>query len=133
VLLPLIERRFGIWRRIGQLQCVIVGVEAVVEWHLGGFAPRRACAVGDVANDLQEPSFRVAAPIGVEIDDGAQHRILNHVLSPSSIAEQPARQIVGGIEMRQDGLLERCGRPLITGLFWQRQSSGPHKAECLTA
>ena len=42
--------------------------------------------------------------------EGAQTRLLGHVLGVALVADQPAREIIGRIEMRQDGLIESWRR-----------------------
>ena len=54
-----------------------------------------------VAHDAQQPWPRLLAAKGVEVAQRAQHRLLRQILRRHRIARQPAREAVGGVEMRQ--------------------------------
>jgi TolB-like protein len=69
-------------------------------------AVARLPAVGGVPNDLEQPAFGIAVSIGVEITQRPQKRLLHDIAGIGIVAHQPARQRVGGIEMRQYDPLE---------------------------
>src|SRR5258706_465399 len=58
-----------------------------------------------VAHDGEKPRPRLAAQ-AVEEAVGAQHRLLHYVLRVVIVARQPAREVIGRVEMRQHQLLE---------------------------
>jgi hypothetical protein len=61
-----------------------------------------------VAHDSQEPGTAVAAAEPAKELERAQAGLLDHVLRVGVVARQPARQIVSGVHMRHDALLEAC-------------------------
>src|SRR4051812_4732768 len=54
-----------------------------------------------IADDREQPRPRVTSAKPVEAPIGAQYRLLNDVVSVSGRTRQPARKIVGRVEMRQ--------------------------------
>src|SRR5438128_2673050 len=79
-----------------------------------------------VANDRQQPSSpRVAMKASKELDR-PQGRFLDDVLGVVIVAGQPAREVIGRIQMRNDYLLEAC--EVIFGSqrsIFQRRDSRP--------
>src|SRR5438477_1969748 len=75
------------------------------------------------SHNREKPRPRLAAQ-AVEEAVGAQHRLLHYVLRVVIIARQPAREVIGRVEMRQhhllesslglaQGLVQRCGNGLV--------------------
>ena len=59
-----------------------------------------------VANDREQPRARIAAPEGPEEAERAQIRLLHDILRIRLALEQPAREVVGGIQVGQEDALE---------------------------
>jgi hypothetical protein len=62
--------------------------------------------VAGIANNLEEPSARIAAVKTVKKLEGTQVGLLYHVLRIFGIAGYPTRQVVGGVQMRQNRFLK---------------------------
>src|SRR6185295_1609446 len=60
-----------------------------------------------VAHDREQPGAGVSPGEGMEVLERAQIRFLHHVLRLVLVARQPAREAVGGVEMRQGDLFEQ--------------------------
>jgi hypothetical protein len=59
-----------------------------------------------VAHDSQEPRPCIVAVQRADVFECAQASLLYHILGVVGIARQPTRQIVRGVEVRQDQLFE---------------------------
>src|SRR5260370_37011867 len=70
---------------------------------LGGMLPL-AQAVECFAQNREQPAFAAPTAEAAEEPEGAQIRFLHHVLGEVIVAGQPAREVVGHIEMRQRDL-----------------------------
>ena len=78
-----------------------------VKGRLGGLAAVFAePIVKGVSHDAQEPRPSVAPAEAVEELEGTEEGVLGDILGIRVIPEKPAGQIVGGVHMRQDGLLK---------------------------
>ncbi len=113
----------------------------VAPHRLGGLGRLRAAIVGDedepagavlldpaqegVAHDAEQPDPDVRAAKRIEIAERAQIGVLQHVLGVGRVAREPAREIVGRVEMRQRQKLEAAvvGRPARPGILVARSTS----------
>jgi len=92
-------QRFG-GRRIGR-QGVLV--------QFGSVLVRTILAepgVAIIADNLKKPGAGIASTEARKETIGAQHGFLGSIFSVGTIAKEPASQIEGGVEVRQDALLE---------------------------
>ena len=64
--------------------------------------PVAAPAITRVADDSEEPRTPISADKCSEVSKGSERRLLHHIFRIVFIAHQPARQPIGGIEMRND-------------------------------
>jgi hypothetical protein len=62
--------------------------------------------VARIAHDGQQPDSTVRAMKAIEESERAQKRLLHQVFGVVPVACQPARQVIGGIQVRQKGLLK---------------------------
>src|SRR5207249_11374934 len=62
--------------------------------------------VTSIAHNLQKPGARIATVESTEKTVGAEHGLLSNVFAVSAALEDPPREIEGGIEVRQNELLE---------------------------
>src|ERR1700740_2664514 len=62
--------------------------------------------VARVANNLQQPSARVDSVKTCDKSKRSHHGFLRHVFGVGAVAQQPARQVEGGILMRHDQSVE---------------------------
>ena len=109
-------RRFGESAGIGHRAAVLRLVEASsTPRRLAGADPVQA----GVAHDGDEPGLRRRALHGVEEAKGTQARILDDVLGAAVVAQEPARQVVGGVEVHQHRRLE----PVLPRRFTHRGSA----------
>src|SRR5262249_58042797 len=56
----------------------------------------------DVAYDRQPPGPRAAAGIAIDVPDHSEKGVMDRIFGFVAAAQQPAGQVVGGVEMRQD-------------------------------
>jgi hypothetical protein len=99
------SRKFGIGRFVHEGGIVIRRI-LLRQRHmhlLPCLSDRRKKAI---ANNRKQPRLRVASPKPIEAPVGAQYRFLNDVVSRLRRTREPTRQIVGGVEVRQDLRLE---------------------------
>jgi len=61
---------------------------------------------GRRANNSQQPGARIPASEGAKVSKGPQARLLNHILRIIAVPDEPAREVVGRIEMRKNDVLE---------------------------
>ena len=59
--------------------------------------------IESIPDNFQEPGTRIAATEAGKESESAQVCFLDYVLGVLLIARQPAREVVGGIKMRQPG------------------------------
>src|SRR5436190_2153246 len=74
-----------------------------------------------IAHDAEQPCAAVLAFEAVEEAEGAQKRFLRHVLGIALIARQPAREVVGRIQVRGEEHLETLNPACLVqaqGLLW---------------
>ena len=90
------QQRFGI--RLWSGAAVLLFIERVGRRLKAVAAP----AITGVANDSEEPDTPIRAVECSEVSKGSQGRLLHDVFRVVFIPHQPARQPIGGAEMRKD-------------------------------
>jgi len=84
---------------------------AALERHQLSWPVALEPAVAGAAHDPQQPALGVAFAIAVEIAECPQKGLLHHIGSIGVVARQPARERIGGVEMRQRHPLEPAALP----------------------
>ncbi len=85
-----------------------VGDHGIVGQGLEGDVALVACDEGEggVADDLEKPGESVAAAEGVEIFESAHGGFLDYIVGVGIIAEDPVREVIRRIEVREYGIFE---------------------------
>src|SRR5437870_4449917 len=100
---------FGRWpgiRLLVEPTTLVCAEAALMHDERDSSARSRHRSPAAVANDRKQPrSGRSAAELA-EGPEGAKHGVLNDVLAEDRVASEETRQIIGAVEVRQDGLPE---------------------------
>jgi hypothetical protein len=72
--------------------------------------------VGRVSNDAKQPGKRIFAAKGLEVTEGAHGGFLDDIVGVGLIAQQPACDVVGGVEVRKNEPFEGGVAPV--GHWW---------------
>ena len=85
-----------------------------------------ALNVTGVAHNREQPRAAIATPVAAEELVGAKGRLLHDIFCVRVVAHEPARKIVGSVQMRQNSLLKvREFIIFLQTLFSLRHASDP--------
>src|SRR6185503_20109013 len=98
-----------------------------VEFHdLTAGAPVAKARKAGVPDDAQEPGAAVRPSEAVEVPDRAKKGVLDGVLRILSVAKEVSRQIVRGVQVRQDALMEAVQLSRREATLWAGRVRSAH-------